>query len=439
MIKNWVGIGLLGAVMLAGCSNDSASSRTSAVSGTVTGRDGNPVIGARVSVGGAVTFTGPTGSYFLERVRPDDQMIFAEFTQEGIRYRGQNLARTFEGEVRPNVNITIAPERTLARIRGTVRDREGRPLSGVTVFAYGGGSLSSSRALTNAQGDYQINSLAAGFDYEVLANGQGYRADRDQVFLSDGETKILDLQLSEAGFPNMPPPENLTAVTWVSPRATSRSRDLDAQAVEAIKRRWDPKRSVLRSQRSFPNGELVEVVLEWEPVETNELLGYGIYRGRSATGSLASVDFLRETLTGYYVDISTPLQTQSTFFYEVRSLSAQYPDDRPDSESAPSNRVEARILGPLSVGVSLPQVRFSWNEESGATEYVVYVYDREPGIGVNPIAENENSPATGNGWTYSGPALQPNREYYYIVLGLGNNQNSRTVSGVGRFRTAAAN
>ena len=76
---------------------------------------------------------------------------------------------------------------------------------------------------------------------------------------------------------------------------------------------------------------------------------------------------------------------------------------------------------------------FRWEAATGAESYIVYLFDRYPSLGVDPIWSNSGTPTTNLELPYTGGALQSGRQYFYLVLGVANNFDSRTISEVDDF------
>ena len=134
-----------------------------------------------------------------------------------------------------------------------------------------------------------------------------------------------------------------------------------------------------------------------------------------------------------YIDADADLQEFETWSYEITALNTNYPDTG-NSESDPSNIVTVQTLSDLFLNSLLQSpLTFRWQSGSGAEEYIVYLFDEFPGIGVDPIWDNSASPTTNTQLTYTGPSLQSGHRYFYLVLGLANGQGSRTISVVDDF------
>ncbi|MBV6457761.1 MAG: hypothetical protein HONBIEJF_00880 [Fimbriimonadaceae bacterium] len=419
--------------VLAGCGGKSLDGEVlnREITGLITDIDGNPVRGARVSSGPNVTFSGSSGAYSLQ-VRDDEFVeIFAEVDQDGVHYTGQNVATSFKDTLAQNVNIAVERIDRQGAIFGTVYDRVGREVANARVFASGAG-LSSAMTKTDGRGRYEIHGLAAGLIYTVSASAFGYSSDFLDTSVRSGESKQIDFQMGEALSTLLPPPSNLSAVSWVSPFADSRSdNDQEAQAIEAVKRLFDKKRpvTVTRDRGSFA---VVEVDLYWDPILSVDLLGYGIYRG--ANNQFAEVTFLRDPLAGAYIDLDPNLRENSAYGYRVTSLNTLYPDDQQNGESDPSELVTVITLNRLDLLSVLDNpTTFRWTNSSGAEEFVVFLFDRYPAIGVESFWNNADQPTFDLELEYTGPALSPGRTYYYLVLGLADGQTARTISEVGSF------
>lgn len=421
---------LLVALTAAGCGGDGSHSdtHTATISGLVTDIDGNPVRGAYVHSRDASTTSSVSGSYVLTGNREDDLIVVAELNQDGVNYSGQNLARTFEDGLSQSVNIVVYPDGDQAQLKGNVRDFNDNPLQGVSVFAFGGG-VSGSRGITDENGDYIIRGLVPGFQYTVNAGGLGYQSSEVGIVFDPREVVTQDFTIGQTDSIALDPPTNLGAVSWTAPAA---NRSSERAAYEAIKKRFDPRHRVDSASRSTYAGRQVEVELFFDPVLSLNLLGYGIYRAQG-TANFNSVTFLREPIAGYFVDLDSALQPFTNYAYAVTSLNTLYPNAS-NSESDFSNEASVQTLGDLTlVQPTLNPLTFRWISGSGSEEYAVYVFDTFPGVDVSSIWSNEEATTTALSVQYTGPALQPGKRYYYIVLGLANDRNSRALSEIGSF------
>lgn len=402
------------------------------VSGIVTDANGDTVRGARVFASGRETFSNSAGSYVLTRVAEGDQIIRAEITQNGIEFSGQNVARIFGEDRTQTINIAVARTSLQAGIHGTVRDRFGNRIAGAKVFAMGN-ALTSSVAFTNSNGDYVMRGLMSGVTYQLTASARTFENDIDSVNLVPGEDPRFDFVLGDGTNPAMLPPQNLSAVAWTTPSEITRSPSQRA-GIEAVKNMLLPKRKV-QAGRTTINGNNVEVDLFWDEYTSNfdMLLGFGIYRASTVGGQSTAIDFMRDPHAAFFQDLDENLHENQNWYYEITALSTQYPDTF-NSESNFSNRYGVATLGDLFLNSLLTgPLTFRWTAGSGATSYVVYLFDEFPGVGVNSIWNTEATPTSGNSQVYTGPALTSGLRYYYIVLGLANGNDSRTLSVIDDF------
>lgn len=428
--QKWIGAGAAAFAVCIGCGGGGGNSFTATVTGLVTDVDGRPARNARVSTDGATGFTTTRGVYVLEGVQTGNRIIKAELEQNGVMYRGQNVALNFEGQLTQSVNIAIAPENSLATVEGFVRDRNGNPLQEANVMAWGGG-LSSLRAITDSKGHYEIPGMIPGIEYTLNANGRTYASDYDSITLRNRERVRIDFVLGEGDFTEFGPPQNVFVTSWVSPKSDGRARD-EAPAYEAIKRFYNPKR-VRKHTRNTIQGNPIEIDVEWDAIDDNDLLGFAVYRSSPQGNPVATPTFVGDPLAIFYADADPALREETVYSYYVTALSTQYPFD-PESESLPSETVSVMTLSDLNLSnVTTNPLRFSWQNGSGADEYVVFLFDRYPGVNVTSIWNNDNAPTTNLFLNYSGPRLVPGARYYYIVLGRTSDTSARTLSRVGEF------
>lgn len=435
-MKRYIPAAFLLFSLLAGCGGEGGSVGSSGtqVSGNVTDLNGNAVRNANVFLAnrtGTSTRTNSTGSYILASVPEGDRVIRAEIVQDGIKYVGENYARVFADERSKSVNITMGRENQVARMNGVVRDRNGALLAGARVFA-NAGTLSSNMAVTDENGEYEMGGLFGGITYTVNAGGAGFNSDRGTITLNAGENRRVDFQLNSPTDTLLPAPQNLSVVIWTSPQEATRTKKAQ-DAYEGIKRAYDKKRAA-RMTKSIKgktaSGRPIEADLSWNPIRNNALLGYGIYRGTSQNGPTSAIDFLRDPETGFFADSDDALREYVNYYYEITALSTSFPDTN-NSESDFSDRYGVRALGDLNTGtVTQNPLTFRWNNVPEAESYIVFVFDRYPGIDVQEI---HSQTTNGTSAVYNGPQLVDGRRYYWVVLGLANNNDSRTISRIAEF------
>ncbi len=424
----------LPALIAAGCGGRSGTFFTQ-ISGIVTDLDGGIVRDARVWIGTKETRTNSSGLYVISGIAQGERLVRAEVFRGGTRFTGQNVARVFGNERTKNVNLMVVAENQQAGIFGIVRDRNGFRVQGARVFAFGGG-LSSSMDVTDANGEYEIDGLAAGVSYLLTASARTYNSDTTSVVLVAGQHRSIDFVLEFETNPSIPAPQNLEATAWTTPFEPTRS-PAQNQAYEALKRMLDPRRAErIATSRTTVGGNHVEVDLFWDEIPSqyyHALLGFGIYRALSQGGPASAVDFLRDPNATFFADVDDDLRPFQAYYYEVTSLNTSYPDT-PNSESPPSNRYG---VVPLDDLVLLPELQnplvFRWLGGSGATQYAVYLFDEYPRIAVTSIWNTESTPTSGTSQLYTGPPLQSGRRYYYVVLGSANGGDARTLSRIVEF------
>lgn len=425
-------LALTSAMLLAGCGGGVADGGFNGppgeVSGVIFDIDGNPVRSARVYTtdgNDRETDSNSSGSYVLRDVSSSDLVIRAEVAQGGVRYIGQNVARVFENERSKSVNIVVVDENTTATVRGTVRTFGGGLVEGARVLALGTGGLSSSIDITDSEGRFVINRLSSDVDYQIIASAPQFQSDVSFVDLAPGEDRTVNFDLDDSpGAFAIGPPSGLSAVAWTSPEMATRSTE-SAAAFEAIKREFDPRRSQSPSgTRQTIIGTTVEVDLSWNPINNDFLLGYGIYRAEGF-GALRETDFLRDPLANFYADADDLLNTQTQYSFAISSINVD------SIEGTRSSSVTAETLGDvIAQDPEQGPLRFRWFPTNGAEEYVVFLYDVEPRIGVASIWNNAASP-TANTFV-SGPSLSSGT-YYFVVLALANGQTSRSISEIRSF------
>lgn len=420
-------------LVAAGCGGFTGAT-SSTVNGTVVDLNNQPIRDAKVSSRFGSTRTSPTGAFSLPRQGEGEVEIVAEITKDGRLYRGRTQVLNFPNAKSQSANIVIGPEDELATLRGTVRNRAGERLAGASVYAYFGAG-SSQRAFTDKNGDYILRDLVAGANYEVSAGGQGLRSDRTQIVLDRGETRNVSFVCGDPGIPALAAPQNVGVVTWVSPLDATRRPGGDPY--EAVKLLLDPRRAgrkarlgTAKAARTPDGDSLVEADLFWDEVRDDDLTGHGIYKA-AGSGSLEGVDFFADPMAGYYVDLD--LRRSRTYRYAVTAISALYPDFG-GTESPLSDVVTAVTLGSLRLASpTLRPLTFRWQSGSGASEFVVFLFDEFPGVGAQSVWNNSGRRATGTSFRYDGPDL-PSGRYWYLVVGLANGDDSRTISQVGSFQ-----
>lgn len=407
------------------------------ITGVVVDIDDDPVRDALVTTVDASTRTSPSGAYQLRNVRTGEVQVTAEVTRGNTTYRGRNTSFNFDGEQTNNVNIVVAPVGQLGRVSGIVRDRQGFVLQNAWVFAYSG-TGSAQRVFTNADGRYTISDLIGGRTYTISAGGPGFRSDQSNITIVAGQTRTVNFSVEDGVIVTPPAPTNLDVVSWVSP--TDATRSIGADPYAAIKTHFDdryrPGSSAARDQdgRALRDDLIVETNLFWDEVNNRDLIGFGIYRG-VGSGNLFDHDFSADPLAAFYVDIG--LNLRGTYRYAVTALSSLFPDFANFTESDFSNVASIRTLDLLRLGnVTTQPLTFRWLAGSQAEEVLVFIYDEFPAVDVGPIYVSPRTPASEFQFTYpdTAPVLQAGRTYWYILLGVADEDSARTISQIDSFQ-----
>jgi hypothetical protein len=428
---------LLLGVLLAGCGGG-ASQAIGDITGFIQDIDGNPVRDARVYVdGGPQTYSNSAGSYRLEAVFGDYRTIKATTTQDGASYYGETVVQLFNNETSKSTNITLVPSAQRATLRGTVRDRNGLLVEGAHVFAAAVNSSgvptvwSSTVAITDADGFFQITTLLGGRDTSVIASARTFDSDTEIVNVAAGNSQTLDFTLRNATDPLLNPPANVEAIAWTTPWESTTRSVSQRQGIEAIKNLIEPRRRSWRRTRDTSGGNYVEIDLDWTPMADLSLIGFEIYRGFGDVpyNNLQPIDFYRDPQASLYEDLDPNFHEGQTYTYAMTALNTHAPNSN-NSESDFSNRVVVTTLDDMTIDpVTTGPITFHWQSGSGATNYQVFVFDRFPSIGVNSVW---NGTTAGTQLAYGGPATS-GHTYYYVVLGTANSGFSKTLSLIDSF------
>jgi len=256
--------------------------------------------------------------------------------------------------------------------------------------------------------------------------------------LAVGETRTINFTLGNVSNPALSPPTGISAVSWTTPMEITRQPNSTA-VYDAIKTRLVPRRTAKKyTSRSTIEGNNIEVDLFWTPLtttdpgDTNQLYGYGIYRGLGAGATTVNVNYAWDPLASFFADLDDALVENQTYTYQMTSLNSSFTSGTTGSESAKSGPVMVTTLGDMDLGnLQASPLTFNWNAAIGATEYRVFVFDQYPSLA--SLAPIWTSPSTsGTQAVYSGPALASGHVYYYYVVG-DNGANGYTVSQISQF------
>lgn len=408
------------------------------VSGVIVDSQGNGVKNAHVYLTGSQveTYSSSTGTYVLHLVDASDAIIRAEVTSNGTRYYGQNVISVYAGERSKSCNIAVYPDTTIGGLNGYVNDRNGYGLQGARVFARpaSGAVLSSAVAVTDDKGWYTFSGLADGVSYVVVANAGGYGTDSDTFTATSGQAARYDFTLRNPTNPTIAAPANLYVESWTSPASTRGGAD-SKLAVKVLKNlkhpSWSKRHVAVSNTRNTLTGGNIEIDLTWDSVSYSDLLGFGIFRGTSAS-SLQSAEFLRDPQAQFYADTDASTTEGQTWYYGATTLNTSYNSNTGAGQSAFSNIVSVTTLADLLGATANPATgpTISWQSVSGVASYTVYLFTDYPTFTVsNPPSQT----TTGTSVSFSGTTLTSGHTYYYIILGENADSTAKTVSNVGSF------
>ena len=435
MKRNWFAFSILIAAIL-GCGGSGVG--VGRVAGLVLDLNGNPVRGARVFVDDTnirETQSNSAGSYNITGVTAQDILIKAEYNDGTTLFQGQNLARVFDQEQVNSHNIIMVPSTQIASIQGTIQSSGFSRIAGARISAKptNGNLLSSVQTITDAQGNYVLGGLAGGVVYQIMASFPGYQSADVTRTPTAGNVQTINFSLGPNSDPLLPPPANLSVTAWTSPAELTRDPQA-SHAMDNIKKFIDPRyKKPAAKSRLTSQGNPVEVQLFWDKFDSQQILGYALWRQRS-NDPYKSIDFLRDPLAETYMDSDINLIDGVTYHYVVDAANTNYPDTN-NSLSNDSGSVSVTPLGDLNTSVTIAgnSVTFHWNVVSSAVNYTTYVFDVYPGIMVSSFANNSSSPSTGTQFAYNLTPLQSGHLYYYLILGSNSDGSAKTLSPIGSF------
>ncbi|MGC8668284.1 MAG: carboxypeptidase regulatory-like domain-containing protein [Chthonomonadales bacterium] len=441
-------------LLLPGCGSGGAPGGD--LAGAVTDVDGNAVAGATVYVGSNQTRSLQNGSFILRGVGGGYQTVHATATIGGHTWSGQTVVDVTSGDLTRTVTVVISDERFQGSIAGTVIDPNGFAIEGAKVFV--GQNAGSTLAVTDRNGNYQVDHLPSGVTYTVTASAINFLNDTKQVHVDANLTSAASFALTAAGFQGtIPPPTSLVAQSWTQPSSISRADDLTRSFYDGLRRFYRRKkglpdgpvaRSIERknTSRSWPANAMIEVDLFWSYQNFTDLLGYAIDRGRS-TSTLAGIALLRDPLAAVFFDADPALSPDVTYYYDVRRLdTVGFPNN--GAEGAASPIASATPFQPIhaqspSGGQTIAgNPLFVWTSVPGAAQYQVFLFDRFPDLrsstdpnGVVSIwtggSSTVNAPATST--VYDGPALVSGHTYYWTVVASDAAGDTYSASEIARF------
>ena len=302
------------------------------VTGLVTDLDGNPVRDALVYAGDRKTTTNEAGSYVLTGVSAQDFNVRAQVRAGGVVLRGTTLGRVYRNESTPSVNIAVYPEGNLTTLFGQVRDGRGRVLSGVRVVARPtqDGILSSAVALTDSQGNYELQDLSTDVEYQIAASARTYGDDsllktipRDPT--NGDRTQNLVLGGVTTSAPATPTGLRAVAFTTLAIESSARGASRRAAAIEGLKRLRHPALAKRSNARDTAQGNPISIDLTWDEYPLNPVVrptGFIVYRNVVATQDNGYL--LSDPLASLFSDADVNLQVGVDYTYTLKSVSTGY-------------------------------------------------------------------------------------------------------------------
>lgn len=427
------------ALVLVGCGGGGGGGRHDAsgngeVTGLVVDASGSPVRGATVySSDGSYrqTLSDSSGAYVLGGLPDADLNIRATITVGGVEYRGVNLGRVFRNsdgtyESTPNVNIAVYPKSQLVSLFGFVSDSSGHALQNVRVSARpsDGKVRSSASAVTALDGTYEIDGLAQGVPYGVVASAQGFGDDAAAVTIpsnpsNDQSTQNFTLKNVTTAAPDVP--TGVFAIAFTTPfEPTTRSAPKLA-VYDAVQKMRYPRLAKLAATkakgkgRDSSIGDPISIDVTWDEYPTNPTVrptGFIVTRNDPAP-TLDDGYLLEDPLAVLFSDSDVALLPNTSYTYNVVAASTGFDSATSAGQSALSAPATATPLDSL---VTQPATgrNLAWPAVAGATTYTVYVYASYPAFSsVSNVVYQGTS--TTNGLTL--PSSVPAGSYYYLVVG----------------------
>jgi len=177
------------------------------ISGEITGTDGEPVAGARISNpdgGGIISNT--SGHYRLSLVVEPNRSYGLKINATGYREETRHVHASSvdaNSNVKVNVRLVSAGGVTAS---GTIISATGQPVAGATVWLTSPGLNVRGQAMSDAKGEFSVAGLKPAGDYRLIINASGYS--RYQQNNLDLDTQSLPLAIEM----NVLPAGNITGL-----------------------------------------------------------------------------------------------------------------------------------------------------------------------------------------------------------------------------------
>ncbi|MDQ2686270.1 MAG: carboxypeptidase regulatory-like domain-containing protein [Armatimonadota bacterium] len=463
----------LGAMLIGGCGGGGGGSNggggTTASGKIVLGKivdvSGNPVPGATVNVegGGPSTTSLSQGTFRLDNVGTGVRRITANVSQNGTSFTGSTQTLVLNQATTSNANIQVSPSNQQAAITGTVRDANGNPLRDARVFlavfvsagtGNGDGSLASLVAFADSQGVYRLNNVPAPVArYTIAASLQGYQNDKEFVnTLQVGELRRLDLNLGNSVGQTVTTPTNAQVFAFTQPSGGQRpyavsqsggaASSTTGAVYERLRRALSPAYAARAAKAHASSAAqttrqahatsafgpyAIQMDLFFDNNEPNSISGFRVYNSPDSS-PVQPYDFLQDPLADVYTDLDPFYVAGRQYNFAVSAINT---DGAETSLSNSSSVVPLDALGlngpAINQTVNNP-VNVSWRPISGATTYVVFLYDSFPSVDAN---YNQYTAANGAS-SLTLPNLNSG-DYYTVVAGVTSDGSAVSVSPITKF------
>ncbi len=466
----------------------------SAIAGRVTDINGAPVVGAAISVQGLTATTSQFGTYRLEGVTipaGDTSLLVdvkAQKTIYGRAWSGQNAADVLIGNATTNnVQIVLSPTALQGAVAGTVRDTNGTPLSGASVYASQAVSAGTDPTFTNlsaflevtaTDGSYRFPALPPGTRYKLVAQYPG-RANAivNGVTVSTAQTTPQNFTLTRPPTsPELPAPDAFSVISLTAPAEPTRAAGVtplgarggtNALLHEILKAKGLLKKQEGQTGRVFTrlsrtraaSNTLIENILSWQYREYSTLYGYRILRSVSNDTSFYTYATVQDPLAERFTDTASDLTAGTSYYYNlVRLDTVNYPQDGTEGALDVNNTLvtvplgRATLTAPLDGATVSAVPTFGINAIGRAATYKVLVYNTFPDLqsdtdvdGVSPIWTGTKNVTTNTGVISlpygqtnetnppAVPTLQRGQRYYYAIIASDDVNSAFSVSPIYSF------
>gem|GEM_PF-3509721 len=148
-------------------------SETGNITGVVKDENNNTISGATVTADGYSNTTDTNGSYAITGLPAGTYNVTASKTGY-VSSTQTNVNVTAKNTTELNFVLTVSAEQQRGSISGTVKDKNGNPVSGATVKAYNASNMVAGTAYTNATGEYTLSNLLPG-TYTIKVSKAGFQ------------------------------------------------------------------------------------------------------------------------------------------------------------------------------------------------------------------------------------------------------------------------